>query len=69
MEGLNPTDLEKLFAAKEARRQKLATASFPEKIMMLVRLQEMAAPILNARGIHVRPWKIAPPARVAKPRA
>lgn len=69
MDELNRPEMERILAAKEARRQKLATASFPEKIMMLVQLQEMAAPILNARGIHVRPWKIAPPARVAKPRA
>lgn len=61
MEGLNPTDLEKHFAAKEARRQKLATASFPEKIAMLVHLQEMAAPILNARGIKARPRRIDAP--------
>ena len=46
MEGLDHVKAEvaRLFAAKEARRQ--------------VKLQQMAAPILRARGHNVQPWQI-----------
>ena len=57
MDELN-REVAKLFAAKDARRRRLAALPFPEKIRMLVRLQRMAAPILRARGRDVRPWSI-----------
>ena len=56
MDELNP-EVANLFAAKEARRRRLAALPFPEKIRMLMQLQRMAAPILRARGRDVRPWK------------
>ena len=60
MDALNPA-LTQLFAAKEARRHRLAALSFPEKVRAVVRLQEMAAPILRARGRQVQPWQLARP--------
>lgn len=57
MDELN-REVAKLFAAKEARRRRLAALPFPEKIRMLKQLQRMAAPILRARGRDVRPWTI-----------
>ena len=51
-------EITRLFAAKEARRHKLAALPFPEKVRVVVRLQEMAAPVLRARGIKVRVWKL-----------
>lgn len=47
----------RLLQAKEERRHTLARAPFEEKIKMLIKLQEMAAPVLRARGITVRPWR------------
>jgi hypothetical protein len=57
MDGVNP-EIGELFAAKEKRRQALAILSFPEKVAAVVKLQEMAAPILRARGEKARPWNI-----------
>ncbi len=52
-----------MLAAKEARRRKLAALPFPEKVRVVVRLQQMAIPILRARGRNVRAWELeAPPA-------
>jgi hypothetical protein len=51
-------EIARLFAAKEARRHKLAALPFPEKVRVVVRLQEMAAPVLRARGRKVRVWTI-----------
>jgi hypothetical protein len=48
----------RLFKAKEQRRQRLAALPFPQKVEAVIRLQQMAAPILCARGKLVRPWKI-----------
>ncbi|MDD5199603.1 MAG: hypothetical protein PHC88_07340 [Terrimicrobiaceae bacterium] len=55
MDELTP-EMQRLFAAKENRRQRLARASFPEKIAALVRLQALAAPIQRQRGRTVKPW-------------
>ncbi len=55
MDGINP-EIERLFAAKEARRKKLAMLPFPEKIRSIIKMQEMVAPILRARGKIVRIW-------------
>lgn len=57
MENLKP-EIARLFAAKEARRKKLAALPFPEKVEAVVRLQEMVAPVLSARGKNVRVWKL-----------
>ena len=57
METLKP-EIAKLFAAKEARRRNLARLPFPEKVRAVVRLQEMAAPVLRARGRIVRVWTV-----------
>jgi hypothetical protein len=49
METLKP-EVATLFAAKEARRRKLARLPFPEKVRAVVRLQEMGrAGIARAR--------------------
>jgi len=48
----------RLFAAKEQRREMLAALPFPQKVEAVIRLQQMAAPILCARGKFVQPWKI-----------
>ena len=57
MDTLKP-EIVRLFTAKEARRHKLAALPFPEKVRIVVRLQEMAAPVLRARGIKVRVWNL-----------
>ncbi len=56
-EPLNP-EVSGLLAAKAARRRMLAALPYPEKVRALVRLQQMAAPILRARGKNVRVWKL-----------
>ena len=58
MDELN-RQMAQLFAGKARRRLALARLPFPEKVRAVVRLQEMAAPILRARGKQIRPWKIA----------
>jgi hypothetical protein len=57
MDTLKP-EIARLFAAKEARRRDLARLAFPEKVRVVVRLQEMAAPVLRARGGRVRVWTL-----------
>ncbi len=52
------TEIARLFAAKEDRRHKLATLPFPDKVRAVVRMQEMAAPLLRARGRKVRVWSL-----------
>ena len=57
MEGLTP-EIARLLAAKEGRRHKLAALPFAEKVRAVVRMQEMAAPLLRARGRKVRVWSL-----------
>jgi len=57
MDRLKP-EIEKLFLAKEARRKRLAALPFHEKVQAVIRMQQMAAPILRARGRQVRVWSI-----------
>ena len=57
MDFLKP-EIARLLAAKDARRHKLARLPFVEKVRAVVRLQEMAAPMLRARGKAVRVWKL-----------
>lgn len=60
MENLDgmTAEVARLFAAKERRRYALARLSFADKVEAVVRLQEMVAPILRARGKAVRLWRI-----------
>ena len=57
LDGVSP-EVARIFAAKEQRRQILARLSFPAKVCAVIKLQEMAASILRARGKSVRPWRI-----------
>ncbi len=52
------SELAALWAAKEKRRHELAALPFAQKVAALVTLQEMAAPILRARGKTVTPWRL-----------
>ena len=56
MDGLNP-EIEKLFRAKEERRARLAAMPFHEKVLAIVQMQKMAAPLLRGRGLQVRIWE------------
>lgn len=60
MEAFDP-EIARLFAAKEARRHKLAALPFPEKVRVVVRLQHMVAPLLRARGRAVKVWNLQEP--------
>jgi hypothetical protein len=62
-----PELLTEVFAAKAARRRVLSKAPFEEKIVKLIRLQEMAAVIAGSRGQMLRPWRTA--ANLLKPTA
>ena len=57
MDSLRP-EVARLFAAKERRRKELAALPYPEKVRLVVKLQEMAAPVLRARGQSVRVWRM-----------
>lgn len=46
------------FRQKEARRLKLASLPFEEKVRIVVELQKIQAPILRARGIKVKVWEL-----------
>jgi hypothetical protein len=51
-------EIARLIAAKEQRRHRLAALSFPEKVRIVVQLQQMVAPVLRARGRPVRVWRL-----------
>lgn len=51
-------EIARLFAAKEARRRRLARLPFAEKVKLVVQLQRMAAPLLRQRGKQVRVWSL-----------
>jgi hypothetical protein len=57
VDGLKP-EIVRLLAAKEQRRRQLAALPFPDKVQLVVKLQQMAAPILRARGRSVRVWAL-----------
>jgi hypothetical protein len=57
MDNLRP-EIERLIAAKEQRRQKLAALSFADKVRVVVQMQQMVAPVLRARGRAVRVWAL-----------
>jgi hypothetical protein len=57
MDALKP-EIARLFAAKEVRRHRLAALPFPDKVRAVIRLQQMAAPLLRARGRKMCVWKV-----------
>jgi hypothetical protein len=57
VDNLSP-EIARLIAAKERRRRELAALPFPEKVRIVVQLQKMAAPILQARGRPACVWEI-----------
>jgi hypothetical protein len=57
MDGVKQ-EIERLFRAKDARRVRLAALPFHEKVKAIVQMQQMAAPILRARGKDVRVWSL-----------
>lgn len=57
MDSLKP-EIEELFRAKEKRRIRLADMPIHKKVLAIVQLQKMAAPILRTRGKHVSVWSI-----------
>lgn len=60
METVDPLrpEMARIIAAKERRRRQLAALPFPAKVRLVVQLQQMAAPILQARGRRVRVWQV-----------
>lgn len=61
MEALDGVSAEvgRIFAAKQERRQDLARLSFPEKVRIVIELQQIAATILRARGQIAKPWSVS----------
>jgi hypothetical protein len=57
VDNLSP-EIARLIAAKERRRRELAALPFTEKVRIVVQLQRMAAPILQARGLPAHVWEI-----------
>jgi len=57
MDGMNAV-MERIIAARNARRKRLAASPVPEKVRMLVQMQKMAAPLLKARGREAVIWEI-----------
>ena len=55
------TELNRIWAGKQRRRSELARLPIEEKIRAVVRLQQMAAPILRQRGKNIQPWNLEPP--------
>lgn len=51
-------DLNRMLEDKQRRRHELARRPIEDKLRAVVRLQEMAAPILRQRGKTVRCWKL-----------
>ena len=48
--------LNQILAGKQRRRHELARLPIEKKLLAVVRLQELAAPILQQRGKTVRCW-------------
>lgn len=53
-------DMMRILEGKQRRRHELARLPIEEKLRAVVRLQELAAPILKARGKTVRCWNLEP---------
>jgi|GEM_PF-1760550 len=60
-------NLIQILAGKQLRRHEMARWPIEEKLRAVVRLQELAAPILRQRGRTVRCWQLEgpPPGLVA----
>ena len=58
--GPRMTSIGEIAKAKAEARRCLAALSFPEKIRILVRMQERRAPIVKLRGKTQRIWDIEP---------
>ena len=52
------SELARILAGKAERRRRLARMSFSEKVKAVVRLQQMAAPLLRKQGKRVRIWPL-----------
>ncbi len=50
--------MEEIVRAKEAWRTERAKLPYPEKVRIVVRLQERRAPIIRARGGTPRVWRL-----------
>ena len=57
VDRMNP-EVARLVTAKAERRRQLAALPLPDKVRVVVRLQQMAAPILRGRGLEVRVWNL-----------
>lgn len=51
-------EFQRVIAAKQERRHRLAAMSYPEKVRAVVKLQEMSAPLLRKQGKNVRVWRL-----------
>ena len=51
-------EIVQLFDAHENRRTQLAALPFPEKVRVVIQMQQMVAPILRARGRSIRIWHV-----------
>lgn len=58
MDELTP-EMAQILHSKEERRKRLAALSYPEKVAIVVRLQQIAAPLRRARGLPGKPWELA----------
>jgi hypothetical protein len=67
MDKLDP-EIARLITAKERRRHTLAALPFVEKVRLVVKLQQMAAPILRGRGRSVVVWTLDDQKTVARKR-
>lgn len=61
-------ELQRILAAKERRRRELAALSFPEKIEIVIALQQMAAPMERQKGRTGRVWMPAAGSGGSRPR-
>jgi len=57
---MDQLEIAALLAAKQLRRGELARLPIEEKLRAVVRLQELAAPILQQRGKPLRCWQLDP---------
>lgn len=57
MDRLNGS-MEEIARAKDAWRAERARLPYPEKVRIVVRLQERRAPIVRARGETPRVWRL-----------
>ena len=51
-------EIARFLDAHEKRRKQLAALPFPEKVRMVIQMQQMVAPILRARGRSIRIWQV-----------